>query len=75
MNTAWGSHHSFNGLYFQELVQYLNTVDLIQKVCWSERLALEGSFAGSVQCIMGLRKCKQTAVKTSNMAATWIFEP
>ena len=35
---------------------------------------LEGSFTGSVQCIMGLTKCKQIAVKTSNMAAALVFK-
>ena len=39
-----------------------------------ERQGFESSFAGSVQCIMGLTKCKQIAVKTSNMAATWVFK-
>ena len=38
-----------------------------------ESQCFEESFARSMQCIMGLTKCKQTAVKTSNMAATWLF--
>ena len=46
-------------------------MDMVDPViCSGESQCFEEYFARSVQYIMGLTKCKQTAVKTSNMAAT-----
>ena len=54
-------------LCFQEPVPNMDMVDPV--ICSGESQCFEEYFARSVQCIMGLTKCKQTAVKTSNMAA------
>ena len=45
-------------------------IDLPYWIGWGELQCFEEYFTRSMQCIVGLTKCKQTAVKTPNMAAT-----
>ena len=53
---------------------YLTQLFAVAVIGWSESQCFEEYFARSVQCTMGLTKCKQTAVKTSNMAAASIMQ-